>query len=376
MVQREIIEALRRVPGVVMTTLDIASHPTADQAAAAVSILRGRRCQMVVTVNEWGMDADGVMHEQFDSSKMIHVNWCVDDPFYEEIFMRKKFRPARLRIDFVSDRDYLIPMQNAGYNAHFLPLATDCNVFSPSKKPFERDCAFVGNSYLAQIDEFTKGAEPFLDSITPFLADCLKRYLSDSSTDIAEELSACLPGVILQHGIQAPKAAFIAKHVAGYLFRKQIVAALIRKVPSFTLYGDKGWERLFAGCSPEIIPYGEALRDIYTTTKINIDINRVVIRNGFTQRAFDTLACGSFVITSDKPIVGEFFNIEGPHREIVTFSSPDELVDKVRYYISHETERITIARNGMRRVTENHTYNNRMAELFRVLSMETGHAAD
>jgi spore maturation protein CgeB len=116
------------------------------------------------------------------------------------------------------------------------------------------------------------------------------------------------------------------------------------------------------------VVYGDGLREIYNSTKVNIDINRVVIRNGFTQRVFDALACGAFLITNAKQVVADHFETSGSQREIVTFKNADELADLVRYYLTHENERMEIARRGYRKVLTSHTYDHRIAEIFNTLS--------
>ena len=90
--------------------------------------------------------------------------------------------------------------------------------------------------------------------------------------------------------------------------------------------------------------YYKNLADIYRRSKIVIDVNRVVIRNGFTQRTFDGLACSSFVITSAKPVVYEFFNTTGPLQEIAVFRNQNELYELIDYYIEHDEEMSAIAR--------------------------------
>ncbi len=292
--------------------------------------------------------------------------------------LRRKFRPSPRRIDFVSDRDYVISMRAAHYNAHFLPLGVDPQLYHPTGKPFERDCAFVGNSYLAQIDEFARGAEGLLDRMAPFLARSMQQYYRDASVDISGVLSDYVAQQRLPEGISRKKAAFIAKHFAGYLFRKQIVGSLVAAIPGFELYGDDGWLQTIKKRAPvprlhlQKVRYGSGLCDVYTTTRVNIDINRVVIRSGFTQRIFDTLAAGAFVITSAKPIVEEFFATGGKEQEVAMFRSGEDLVDKVRFYLAHEEERTAIALRGMRRVLATHTYDQRIRELFRVVAREMG----
>ena len=364
LVQPEIIAALRRIPGIRVIVFDITAHPDTAQASRAVEILREQSCRILFTVNEWGIDTEGVLHAFIESTGVLHINWCVDDPFYEAIMLTKKYRPCARRVDFVSDRDYLEAMKAQGYNAHFLPLGVDPQLFTPSGAGFRNECAFVGNSYLAQIDEFSRGAEPLLDMMVPFLAACMQRYYRDAAVDVTGEMERYLDTAALPQGMSREKAVFIAKHFAGYLFRKHIVGTLLTTFPGFSVYGDDGWLALAGAQRLRRVRYNRALSEVYAATNVNVDINRVVIRNGFTQRIFDTLASGAFVITSAKPIVEEFFVTEGPRQEVATFASAEELVEKIRYYLSHENERLAITARGREKVLSGHTYDHRMSEMF------------
>lgn len=356
------------VAGLTTITLDITSHPSIEQAECAMRIGKEHGCRILFTVNEWGLDTEGVIAAYVEREKLVHVNWCVDDPFYEALLMKKKYRPVPGRIDFVSDRDYCRRMQQEGYQVYFLPLGTDPSVFRPAGEPAGRTAAFVGNSYAAQINEFTKGSEQVLEALLPHLAAVIHRYRSDLSLDVEEVLSPITKAIAANNSLPQEQLQFIAKHLAGYLFRKSAITALVNYVHGFELFGDKGWIGVVDEKDIRTIRYGSGLASVYATTAINIDINRVVIKNGFTQRTFDILATGAFVLTSAKPIVEEFFVTEGDEKEIVSFSSIDELVDLTKYYVMHEQERTAIAERGMRRVLAHHTYQHRIGELFRVLA--------
>ena len=91
LVQKEVISALRRVPWLRTVAVDITSNPTADQAVFATDIMLQQQCALLFTINEWGLDSDGVIREFLEKNRIVHINWCVDDPFFEEIIHRKKF---------------------------------------------------------------------------------------------------------------------------------------------------------------------------------------------------------------------------------------------------------------------------------------------
>jgi spore maturation protein CgeB len=123
------------------------------------------------------------------------------------------------------------------------------------------------------------------------------------------------------------------------------------------------------------VGYYTNLNETYQQTAINVDINRVVIREGFTQRVFDCLGAQAFCITSAKAVVDEYFETKGEVPELVVFDNEQELYDKVAYYHKNPSLRQAIAQRGYERVIQNHTYHHRVATLFALLRSELGSRA-
>ena len=61
----------------------------------------------------------------------------------------------------------------------------------------------------------------------------------------------------------------------------------------------------------------------------------------------------------ERTLLPELFNAD----ELATFSSMADLKEKIDYYLSHEDERLALARRGQARVLKEHTYQQRMAAL-------------
>jgi spore maturation protein CgeB len=375
LIQRETADALRRLPNSHVIVIDIHPHPSPKQAAQVAQILLRHGCNVLVTVNEWGIDVTGVLHAFLEKTRVVHCNWSVDDPFFEEIVLTKKFRPSKRRLDFVSDKGYLQPMLDRGYRAYFLPLAVDPKWFHPdpdAPEEYDHDVVFVGNSYLRQMDDLLKISPGFVDAIAPFLGQVVEAYHRDVEYDVEGHIGKEIRNIRLPDNLTFKKALFIAKHAAGYLGRKQIVLALAKRYPGFKVFGEAGWLRELPKERLGTSKYYDTLCATYRRAKIVVDINRMVIRNGFTQRAFDAPASGAFVITSSKPVVHEFFITTGPNAEIAAFNSQAKLFERVDYFLAHDEERRAIAERGKQKVLAHHTYDHRIAEMFSVMAVEVG----
>jgi spore maturation protein CgeB len=83
-------------------------------------------------------------------------------------------------------------------------------------------------------------------------------------------------------------------------------------------------------------------------------------------RTFEVPACGGFLLTQSAEHLDEFLL---PGRDIAAFSRTDEIVDRVRHYLTHEDQRRAIAEEGCRRVLAEHTYEQRFAKIFRRIGL-------
>ncbi len=105
---------------------------------------------------------------------------------------------------------------------------------------------------------------------------------------------------------------------------------------------------------------------IYNASKININLHSSMGNDLFdpygdfiNPRTFEICACGGFQLVDRRPVLSEFFKED---EDLVMFSSVDEAIDKIRYYLSHEDIRKRIALRGQEKVLSNHTYKHRMTD--------------
>lgn len=124
----------------------------------------------------------------------------------------------------------------------------------------------------------------------------------------------------------------------------------IRKIPNIKIYGN-GWGK-------SIFPiYGHNLTKVNNRSKIIL--NTTFPGDDYNGRIFEILAQRCFLLT-DKHIVFE----DG--KDLVTYSSEDDLHEKIKYYLSHPEEREKIAEQGYRSV-QKHSYTNRVKEILNIV---------
>jgi len=132
------------------------------------------------------------------------------------------------------------------------------------------------------------------------------------------------------------------------------------------VWGDNGWRlavphgvvhRGYAG-------HKHQLTTIYQQGQIHIDINRLYQLDIVPMRVFDVLACGGFMIAEHSPALAALFDLG---IEVESWSTVDELIDKVRYYKANPHAARRIALKGHQAVCERHTIAGRIADMLRAL---------
>jgi glycosyltransferase involved in cell wall biosynthesis len=113
--------------------------------------------------------------------------------------------------------------------------------------------------------------------------------------------------------------------------------------------------------------FGEMAR-IYSASRVVFNRS---IKNDVNMRVFEALACGSLLVTNDLTDNGqaELFQ-DGVH--LATYREPDELLEKIRYFLAHDEQRETIAAAGRAEVTARHTYRHRLEWLLAEVERQMG----
>lgn len=99
---------------------------------------------------------------------------------------------------------------------------------------------------------------------------------------------------------------------------------------------------------------------VFQSSGINLNITLRSIESGVPLRVFDILSVGGFVLTDYRKDAEELFRED---EEIVMFRTPEEMMEKLAFYTTHETEQKRIAKNGHRRARAEYSYERMLEEI-------------
>jgi len=103
---------------------------------------------------------------------------------------------------------------------------------------------------------------------------------------------------------------------------------------------------------------------IFRLSKINLNMTIKPIQTGLSLRVWDILGAGGFLMCNYQEELMEHFT---PGEDLEIYSSPEELLEKCRYYLAHDDIRTQIAQKGYEKVKKYHTYHSRVTDMIRTI---------
>lgn len=158
--------------------------------------------------------------------------------------------------------------------------------------------------------------------------------------------------------LSEPKCYDVCFVGANYGIRSKIVKAIEQKGVRVEVYG-KGWPN---GMIPT-----EKVPELFARSRIVLGVGTIGYTKDFyalKMRDFDGPMSGSLYLTHHNPDLEELFDIG---KEIETYRTPQECVEKVCYFLAHPDQAEAIGRAGRIRAEREHTWEKRFEKLLSTL---------
>ncbi len=233
------------------------------------------------------------------------------------------------------------------------------------------DVSFVGSLYNEKHNFFERLKEKADEYTIGYLEGVMNAQMQVYGYNFLEE---CLTEEMIQNiykvmPYRIEKTSFAALpyiYASYFLCRKITSMERIRiltetaEIASTNLYTNNCEMKLGNCHNKGTVDYYNEMPKVFKLSKINLNITLRSIKSGIPLRAMDIMGAGGFLLTNYQ---SDFLLHFEPDRDFVYYGSREELADKVRYYLKHDSEREMIAQKGFEKVCKNHTYEVRLQEM-------------
>lgn len=310
---------------------------------------------------------------------VIYVSWLFHIPQWN-LYSYQAQLPCNRIFSFDSEHVKEMKQQNIN-NVQYMSLAADKmlldnamrNVHESELKTYTSDVSFVGTLYESNNNSFktisdqAKETETYKRIVSlvkekkfTYGGNVLYRNVDDEITDFLIKEA----DLRKDHYFFASQEAIAVESVLARKItieeRKTAVRALAKQF-DFKLYSASNTQQY-----PEIrnmgkLPFARKAPLVYHCSKINVYITPRSIRKGIPIRVLEIMACGGFVLTNyQEDLAKEFEN----GKEVVMYRSLEELLELTEYYLTHEEERIAIAKRGTEKVLREYNFAEKLRKIF------------
>ena len=314
-----------------------------------------------------------------------YVSWTID-PISSERYKLIEGTNAKMCICFAHDMRTVAKFRDLGIDAQHMFLAAPGIRRKPitDKKLLQHyscDASFVGNSMIDEIialERHIKSLEPLLlnkkqqkkviITIMKWLKNTTIQFSNSSDyqgLDTMGEWSS-VPTELQNLDLnlsQKRKLLFLINGSLAALHRQNVIYKTQNSSCKIHVWGDEHWSKVHPNyqCKAK---HNDELTKIYCASGLNIDIPRLYQRNTVNMRVFDAMTVGGAVLSERNDAIIELF--EEDH-DIILYTSPDEIEDKIKWWSTHPEEKKKLALKGMKKVRENHLISHRVNRMLQCL---------
>ena len=240
----------------------------------------------------------------------------------------------------------------------------------PPGDPFAYDVSFVGSFYLEKGSFFERVETSLPDYSRGYLKALIAVQLKIQGYDMVEKM---LPPILDDLYKAYPvKPLPEGRQPEGFFYEHHVIKPWITTVERMDLLeaiAAKHTVDLFSHTEDFSIPglknhgpvdYIREMPLAFKQSRINLNITMRSIKSGIPLRAFDIMGAGGFLLSNYQAGFLDYFV---PGEDFVYYESKEDLLAKVDYYLSHDEERMAIARHGHGKVAAGHTYRHRVRQM-------------
>ncbi|MBD5524395.1 MAG: glycosyltransferase [Lachnospiraceae bacterium] len=303
-----------------------------------------------------------------------YISWIYDSP-YVMLYSYTTINPCNTI--YVFDRELYMEFHNAGIQTvHYLPMAANTErldkivpAATTSGIPYSYDVSFVGSLYteehnffdrMTSLSDYTKG---YLDAL---MASQMKvqgyNFIQESLAPIMDDLYRALPMDPNPDGVESREylyAQYVINRKITGLERDELLHAAARHF-HFDLFTPNRDYTIPNLTNHGTVDYYQQMPMVFKQSRINLNISLRSIKSGIPLRAFDIMGSGGFLLSNFQ---ADYLDNFIPGEDFDYYESKEDFINKINYYLTHEEERIAIAKSGHDKIAAGHTFRHRVREM-------------
>lgn len=160
--------------------------------------------------------------------------------------------------------------------------------------------------------------------------------------------------------------SFIGSFMPVRYTQRETILSQVKDL-GLNIWGNKAWLGTSLKDFYRGRPSDEEMLEIYRQSKmvVNIDLMLGVEGTGVNLRPFEVTSCGSLLLNHDDR--KDIFNLFEEGKEFVSFKGPEDIREKVQYFLNHSSELEAIAKSGFEKTKKEHTYLQRMKQVMKII---------
>lgn len=309
-----------------------------------------------------------------------YVSWTYDSP---RIALYDATANNSCNYIFVFDSFEAERLRDLGVNAYYMPLAVNperldrIHISSKDGELFSADVGMVASLYNEEhnlydrmepkLSEYTRG---FLRGVMNGQANLFGAYVLEDvlgEEKVLKDMRNAMPYKVPE-GSMADDVYVYANY---FLARKVATIQRLRFIKTISDFFDmKVYTPGDLSSIPNVkhmgtVDYLTDMNKVFRLSKINLNITLPSIRTGMPLRTVDIMGAGGFLLTNYQR---DFERHYEPGVDYVYYTSLEEAIDLIDYYIRHDEERQAIARRGCERVRKEYSFENVLGVMLEELS--------
>lgn len=282
---------------------------------------------------------------------------------------------------FLFDKVAYETFKNAGISTvYYLPLAANVKRLTDLQTPpqlagkLRSEISFVGSLYneshnlferFTNLSDYTKG---YLDAIMSAQQKIYGYFFLEEllHPNILQELQNSVPYTPMSDGTES--AAYV---YANYFLARKITSneriSLLNKIAcefSLNLFSHKPSDEIPRANFKGTVDYYSTMPLVFKNSDINLNISLKSIYSGIPLRCMDIMGCGGFLLTNYQ---ADFYDFFVPEEDFVFYESEDDCLNKIRYYLKHDSKRTQIIQNALGKMSASHTFVHRVKTILSVI---------